>query len=73
MSLERLDSRCRHVSSAERNRGVGRAERDDEHGADGDHNRKPTPTTVAVPAVFLYRLLMFWVPILPGWLAFQWL
>jgi len=29
--------------------------------------------TVAVPAVFLYRLFTFWVPILPGWLAFQWL
>ena len=29
--------------------------------------------TVAVPAVFLYRLFTFWVPILPGWVAFQWL
>ena len=29
--------------------------------------------TVAVPAVFLYRLFTFWVPILPGWLCFQWL
>ncbi len=29
--------------------------------------------TVAVPAVFLYRLVTFWAPILPGWLAFQWL
>ena len=29
--------------------------------------------TIAVPAVFLYRLFTFWVPILPGWLAFQWL
>ena len=29
--------------------------------------------TVAVPAVFMYRLFTFWVPILPGWLAFQWL
>ena len=29
--------------------------------------------TVAVPGVFLYRLSTFWVPILPGWLAFQWL
>lgn len=28
---------------------------------------------IAVPAVFLYRLFTFWVPILPGWLAFQWL
>jgi len=30
-------------------------------------------STVAVPAVFLYRLFTFWVPILPGWLSFQWL
>jgi len=29
--------------------------------------------TVAVPAVFLYRLFTFWAPILPGWLCFQWL
>jgi uncharacterized protein (TIRG00374 family) len=29
--------------------------------------------TVAVPAVFLYRLFTFWVPILPGWLSFTWL
>jgi undecaprenyl-diphosphatase len=29
--------------------------------------------TIAVPAVFLYRLFTFWVPILPGWIAFQWL
>jgi undecaprenyl-diphosphatase len=28
---------------------------------------------IAVPAVFLYRLFTFWVPILPGWLCFQWL
>ena len=28
---------------------------------------------VAVPAVFLFRLFTFWVPVLPGWLAFQWL
>jgi undecaprenyl-diphosphatase len=27
----------------------------------------------AVPAVFLYRLGTFWIPILPGWLAFTWL
>lgn len=25
---------------------------------------------VAVPAVFLYRFATFWIPILPGWLAF---
>ena len=30
-------------------------------------------STIAVPAVFLYRLFTFWVPILPGWIAFQWL
>jgi uncharacterized membrane protein YbhN (UPF0104 family) len=29
--------------------------------------------TVAVPAVFLYRLFTFWALTLPGWLAFQWL
>ncbi|MDY7106970.1 MAG: flippase-like domain-containing protein [Actinomycetota bacterium] len=29
--------------------------------------------TIAVPAVFMYRLFTFWVPILPGWLAFTWL
>jgi uncharacterized membrane protein YbhN (UPF0104 family) len=29
--------------------------------------------TVAVPAVFLYRLATFWLPVLPGWIAFQWL
>ena len=28
---------------------------------------------VAVPAVFLYRLATFWIPIAPGWLAFRWL
>jgi uncharacterized membrane protein YbhN (UPF0104 family) len=27
----------------------------------------------ALPAVFLFRLATFWLPILPGWLAFQWL
>lgn len=27
----------------------------------------------AVPAVFLFRLITFWLPILPGWLAFNWL
>ena len=25
---------------------------------------------VAVPAVFLYRITTFWLPILPGWIAF---
>jgi undecaprenyl-diphosphatase len=29
--------------------------------------------TVAVPAVFLYRLFTFWIPVLPGWLSFTWL
>ncbi|MDJ0792353.1 MAG: lysylphosphatidylglycerol synthase transmembrane domain-containing protein [Acidimicrobiia bacterium] len=28
-------------------------------------------STVAVPAVFLYRIATFWLPILPGWAAFQ--
>ena len=28
---------------------------------------------VAVPAVFLFRLVTFWLPILPGWISFQWL
>jgi undecaprenyl-diphosphatase len=27
----------------------------------------------AVPAVFLFRLATFWLPILPGWVAFAWL
>jgi glycosyltransferase 2 family protein len=31
------------------------------------------PNQVAVPAVFLYRLATFWVPLLPGWIAFQYL
>jgi undecaprenyl-diphosphatase len=29
--------------------------------------------SVAVPAVFLFRLATFWLPILPGWLSFEWL
>lgn len=28
---------------------------------------------IAVPAVFLYRLFTFWIPVLPGWLSFTWL
>ncbi|MFE8945326.1 YbhN family protein [Streptomyces sp. NPDC007856] len=28
---------------------------------------------VATPAVLLYRLLMFWLPVLPGWLSFGYL
>ena len=28
---------------------------------------------VAVPAVFLFRLATFWLPILPGWICFTWL
>ena len=28
-------------------------------------------SAVAVPAVFLYRIATFWLPILPGWAAFQ--
>jgi undecaprenyl-diphosphatase len=27
----------------------------------------------AVPAVFLFRIVTFWIPILPGWIAFTWL
>ena len=26
---------------------------------------------VAVPSVFLFRLATFWLPVLPGWLAFR--
>jgi glycosyltransferase 2 family protein len=29
------------------------------------------PSAVAVPGVFLYRIATFWLPILPGWAAFQ--
>ncbi|WP_372440307.1 lysylphosphatidylglycerol synthase domain-containing protein [Geodermatophilus bullaregiensis] len=29
--------------------------------------------TTAVPAVFLYRIATFWLPVLPGWAAFGWL
>ncbi len=28
---------------------------------------------VVIPAVFLYRLVTFWFPILPGWIALTWL
>jgi undecaprenyl-diphosphatase len=28
---------------------------------------------VAVPAVFLFRLVTFWLPILPGYVCFRWL
>lgn len=31
------------------------------------------PTEITVPAVFLYRLATFWIPVLPGWGAFSWL
>ena len=38
----------------------------------------PSPLTavgvdkeVAVPSVFLFRLATFWLPVLPGWLAFR--
>ena len=30
-------------------------------------------TAIVVPAVFLYRLVTFWLPILPGWLALTYL
>ncbi|MFJ6695665.1 lysylphosphatidylglycerol synthase domain-containing protein [Streptomyces sp. NPDC091272] len=29
------------------------------------------PAAVAAPAVLLYRLLTFWLPVLPGWLCFN--
>ncbi len=28
---------------------------------------------IAVPTVFFFRLMTFWLPILPGWFAFRWL
>jgi uncharacterized membrane protein YbhN (UPF0104 family) len=28
---------------------------------------------VATPAVLLFRLLTFWLPVLPGWIAFSYL
>jgi uncharacterized protein (TIRG00374 family) len=28
---------------------------------------------VAVPSVFMFRLATFWVPVLPGWIAFTYL
>lgn len=28
---------------------------------------------VAVPAVFLFRLFTFWLPVLPGWFCFTWM
>ncbi|WUQ04623.1 flippase-like domain-containing protein [Streptomyces sp. NBC_00250] len=31
------------------------------------------PIEVATPAVLLYRLLTLWVPVLPGWICFNWL
>ncbi|MET9374675.1 flippase-like domain-containing protein [Streptomyces sp. NPDC002992] len=31
------------------------------------------PIEVATPAVLLYRLLTLWLPVLPGWLCFNWL
>ena len=30
-------------------------------------------TSIVVPAVFLYRLVTFWLPILPGWVALTYL
>lgn len=29
--------------------------------------------SIAIPAVFMYRLATFWLPVLPGWLCFTWL
>ncbi|MFD8977864.1 MULTISPECIES: lysylphosphatidylglycerol synthase transmembrane domain-containing protein [Streptomyces] len=31
------------------------------------------PWEVATPAVLLYRLLTLWIPVLPGWICFNWL
>src|SRR5699024_2103870 len=31
------------------------------------------PAAVALPAVLLFRLLTFWLPVLPGWAAFPYL
>lgn len=31
------------------------------------------PNSQAVPAVFLFRLVTFWLPILPGWVSYTWL
>ncbi|GHC78756.1 membrane protein [Nocardiopsis terrae] len=31
------------------------------------------PTSVALPAVLLFRVLTFWFPVLPGWAAFSYL
>jgi undecaprenyl-diphosphatase len=32
-----------------------------------------TPDKIAVPAVFLFRVITFWIPMLPGWLSLRWL
>jgi len=29
------------------------------------------PAKIATPAVFLYRIVTFWLPVIPGWLAFH--
>ena len=31
------------------------------------------PPEIAISAVLLFRLLTFWLPILPGWVAFSWM
>lgn len=31
------------------------------------------PIEVATPAVLLYRLLTLYIPVLPGWICFNWL
>jgi hypothetical protein len=45
----------------DRRRGGGRDRRLDGH---------RVPTEQAVPAVLVYRIATFWLPVLPGWLAF---
>jgi glycosyltransferase 2 family protein len=31
------------------------------------------PQHTAVPTVFFYRLVTFWLPVVPGWFALNWL
>ena len=37
----------------------------------GPRRRRHVQHAAAVPAVFLFRLATFWLPILPGWIAFN--
>jgi uncharacterized membrane protein YbhN (UPF0104 family) len=29
------------------------------------------PVAIAIPAVFVFRLVTFWLPVPPGWLAYR--